>query len=164
MGPGCATLADPGWTADCGAAHAKGGDLVWMIETGPGGAGLRAGVWAHTSGATWREILAVADDDGARFSHIKARVADISGDGFEEIAFGFGVVGTQQLLLVDIVDGSKAVVAHRDLPHGTARVATGQLDGWAGRDTTSGPEWAHEVIRYQSAAWRIVSSTIVAQL
>jgi hypothetical protein len=162
MGPGCATLAEPGWMADCGAAHAAGGDLVWMIETGPGGAGLRASVWAHDSGPTWREVLTAADLDGGRYDHMKARVADISGDGFDDIAFGFGVIGTQQLLQVDVVDGSKSVVAHRDLAHGAARVANGQLDGWSGRDTASGPQWVHEVIRYQSGAWRIVSSTVVA--
>ncbi|MCU1461059.1 MAG: hypothetical protein JWO37_1134 [Acidimicrobiales bacterium] len=163
MGPGCATLAEPGWTADCGAAHAVGGDLVWMIETGPGGADLRASVWAHDSGPTWREVLTAAGPNGGRYDHMKARVADISGDGFDDIAFGFGVVGTQQLLQVDVVDGSKSVVAHRDLAHGAARVANGQLDGWSGRDTASGPQWVHEVIRYQSGAWRIVSSTVVTQ-
>ena len=103
------------------------------------------------------------DDDGSRFGHITARVADVSGDGFEEIAFGFGVVGTQHLLAVDVVDGSDAVVAHRDFPQGSARVATGQLDGWADRAAVSGSQWVHEVIRYQSGAWRLTSSTVVSQ-
>jgi hypothetical protein len=161
MGPGCTTLAEPGWTADCGSAHAKGGDLIWLIESGPGGAGLRASVWTHATGATWRQALAVADDDGGRFGHINARVADISGDGFDEIAFGFGVVGTQHLLQVDVVDGSKKVVAHRDFVEGAARVATGQLDGWSGRESSAGPQWVHEVIRFQSGSWRVVSSTVV---
>jgi len=163
MGPGCATLADPGSTSECGVAHAKGGDLVWAIETGPGGPGWRSGVWAHVGGATWREVLAVADDDGGRFGHIKARVAYISGDGFDEIAFGFGVVGTQHLLQVDIVDGSRKVVAHRDFAEGAARVTTGQLDGWSGRESGGSPQWVHEVIRYQSGAWRLTSSTSVAK-
>jgi hypothetical protein len=162
IGPGCTTLTDPGWTADCGVAHAKGGDLVWLIETGQSATGWRAAVWAHTTGSSWREVLAVIDDDGSRFSHVKARIADLNGDGFDEIAFGFGVVGTQQLLKVDVVDGSKTVVAHREFPHGSARVTAGQLDGWAGRDTASGHQWQHEVIRYSGGAWRVVSSTVVS--
>jgi hypothetical protein len=161
MGPGCATLAEPGWTPDCGVAHARGGDLIWLIESGPGGAGLRASVWTHDIGVTWRQVLAVADDDGGRFGHMKARVADVSGDGFDDIAFGFGVLGTQHLLQVDIVDGTRRVVAHRDFTAGAARVATGQLDGWSGRNGSAGPEWVHEVIRYQAGAWRVVSSTVV---
>jgi hypothetical protein len=163
VGPGCATLADPGWTADCGVAHAKGGDLVWLIETGPGGTGWRAAVWGHTGGSSWREVLTVTDVEGSRFGHIKARVAGVSGDGFDEIVFGFGAVGTQQLLQVDVVDGSKTVVAHRDLPNGSARVTTGQLDGWAGRDTRAGQQWVHEVIRHTGGAWRLVSSTTVTR-
>src|SRR5439155_7525041 len=137
------------------------GDLVWMIEAGASGTGLRAAVWAHASGSTWREVLAAADDDGSRFAHIKARVADLSGDGADEIAFGFGIVGTQHLLQVDVVDGTTAVVAHRDLPQGSARVATGQLDGWASRTGASGSQWVHEVIQYRAGAWRLTSSTVV---
>ena len=56
MGPGCATLAEPGWTPECGVAHASGGDLVWLIETGPGGSGLRASVYLGASGKLGKQL------------------------------------------------------------------------------------------------------------
>lgn len=157
IGSTCESLADPGWTATCGVAHARRGDLVWLVESGSGGAGHRASVWASDGTAAWRQALVANDDDGSRFAHVGVRVADISGDGFDELAFGFTSVGSRPTLLVDVVDGSQAVVAHRAYAQGAARVTTGQLDGWFARDGG----WLHEVVRYAGDAWRVVSSTAV---
>jgi len=160
---GCQSLADPGWTVDCGTAHAARGDLVWLIENQPDGAS-RAYVFRRGSGNEWVSALTATDDDHSRFGRVRARVADVSGDGADEIEFGFLEQGSGAILGVDLVDGSQTVVVHRDLDQGRARVATGELDVWSGHGAPGDPAccpsaFDHGVIRFTGGAWRLVSVT-----
>ncbi|MDQ1374958.1 MAG: hypothetical protein QOJ09_2296, partial [Actinomycetota bacterium] len=135
MSPGqdCHALADDGWQATCGTAAAKGGQLVWLTETqqAPSGrTGHRALVLRRTASPQWDVVLEARDDNGVRFSDIRARVEDVSGDGSVEIAFGFRLTTGDGALALDLVEGPGNVVVHRDLPKGVARVSSGQLDTW----------------------------------
>jgi hypothetical protein len=158
-GSSCAGLADPGWDATCGTAAARGGTLTWLVETRtPTGESTqrKALVFRQRSSTQWALALSAEDTTGNRFAMIRARVADISGDGTEEIAFGFTLTGTTPILAVDVVEGPGTVVVHRDLRRGAARVSTGQLNTWrqAGSDQA-----IHDVIQFRAGAWRIVSSS-----
>ena len=62
------------------------------------------------------------------------------------------------------MDGSQQVVVHRDLDHGRARVATGELDDWTAHAAAADPAccpsaFDHGVIRHTAGAWRLVSLT-----
>jgi hypothetical protein len=157
-GNDCRTLADEDWTAACGTFTAKDASLVWLIEsmtTTSGRTARRALVLRRSAGSTWSVVLQFHDDAGVRFSSINARVADLSGDGKDEVAFGFHAGDTS--LSVDVVEGPGSVVVHRDLSRGVARVSSGQLDTWRRVDPA---RHAHETIQFRDGAWRIVASSV----
>jgi hypothetical protein len=160
VGSDCTTLADAGWTPTCGAVTAKAASLVWLLETQEtpsGRTGRRALVLRKGTGSSWSVVLQVRDDSGVRYGNITTRVSDVSGDGRDEIVFGFhSTVG--QRLVVDMVEGPGSVVVHRDLAAGVARVSSGQLDTWRRTDAS---HYAHEVIQLRDGAWRIVASASV---
>jgi hypothetical protein len=161
-GAGCEELGDNGWTVTCGTAGAKDGVLAWVIETrsiAGGGTARRALVLRRASGQQWTVVLRANDDSGSQFVGIKARVEDVSGDGASEIAFGFTRTGLSAVLAVDLVEGPGAVVVHRELPKGSARVSSGQLDTWRRVDST---RYVHEVTQHRDGAWRIVGSAVVS--
>jgi hypothetical protein len=166
MAGGCRSLADPGFTAECGVAVVAGGErLVWLVERGPSG-GMRAYVLRAVGGDRWAVVLAVLDDAGGRIARADARVLDVSGDGADEIVFGFRLHGTSEALSVDVVDGPRPVVAHRDLLHGSARVSAGQLDTWSAEfpgnePNCCPPSFRHDVIRVRAGRWTVVSSASV---
>jgi hypothetical protein len=158
-GPACPGLADPAWDSTCGTAAARGGSLAWLIETRTPTGGptqRRARVFRQSGPNQWTLVLSVEDTGGSRFSAIRARVADVSGDGTEEVAFGFTAAGSTPNLAVDLVEGPGTVVVHRDLRRGSARVSTGQLNTWR---QVSSDQAIHEVIQFRSGAWRVVSSS-----
>ena len=152
----CSSLADEGWTSvACGFASVKGGGtVVWLVETRlPGG--TRAYVFGpSSSGApgSWRGLLEARDDAGTRWKSVEARVVDLSGDKADEVVFGFRASSGDGLAM-DVVEGSAAVTAHRDLASGRSRVSPGQWDTWA---LLSSGNYQHDVIRWQDNAWRIV--------
>ena len=107
--------------------------------------------------ATADEVLEAPDDDANSFTAVKAVVADVAGDGHQEVAFGFHQQGSGGILAVDLVGADGSVVVHRDYGGGSAKAQKGQLDGWGSDSPSTGP-YTHEVIEYRSAAWRIVST------
>jgi hypothetical protein len=160
-GAGCDQLGDSGWTVTCGMVGAKGGVLAWLVETretASGGTARRALVLRRGSGQQWTVALRATDDSASQFSDVKVRAEDVSGDGASEIAFGFSRTGSSNVLSVDLVEGPGAVVVHRDLPKGVARVSSGQLDTWRRADSTHD---VHEVIQFRNGAWHVVASAVV---
>ena len=160
-GNDCTTLADDEWTATCGTVNAKDASLVWLIETTTtpsGGPGRRALVRRKSIGNSWTVVQEVRDDNGVRFSNVTARVADLSGDGKDEVAFGFHLTAGDGVLSLDVVEGPGAVVVHRELTRGVARVSSGQLDTWRRSDST---RYVHDVIQFRNGAWRIVATATV---
>jgi hypothetical protein len=154
----CAALADPGWDTTCGTAAARGATLAWLIESraASGTTQHRALVFRQTAATRWNLVLQAEDTAGSRFGAIRARVADVSGDGAEEIAFGFTSGSATPSLAVDLVEGPGSVVVHRDLRRGAARVSTGQMNTWR---QGSADQMIHDVIQFRSGAWRIVASS-----
>lgn len=166
-GSDCSTLATAASAGvACGEAHAKGGvTLVWLVEGSSAGVHRRhAYVFAPAPGSAasgasgasgaWKSVLEAVDPDGSGWQSVQAVVVDLSGDGADDIAFGFRSVGSG-LLAVDVVEGPGAVTAHRDLAHGAARVSPGQWDTWAASGAPDG-QYDHDVIRWQDNAWRLV--------
>jgi len=162
-GTDCTTLAAAhAQGVACGVAHAKGGPLVWLVEGSAAGAHARH-VYVFAPGATsttWKSVLEAVDFDGSKWQAAAAAVAQLTGDGTEDIAFGFRAA-TGGSLAVDVVAGPGTVTAHRDLPDGAARVSSGQWDTWATSATAAGQD-DHDVIRWDGAAWRVVLRSQVA--
>lgn len=162
-GAACQGLADPNASeVRCELFRAKGGDLIWLTQStreGVLGSGRGRSVYVfERSGSTsWRAVLEKVDIGGSQFKSIDVRVADVSGDGSQDAAFGFRS-SSSGLLAVDVVEGPGTVTAHRDAASGSARVSTGQLDVWS----RSGASTIHEVIRVVSGSYRVVSSQPVA--
>jgi hypothetical protein len=156
----CAGLADAGWESTCGTVAAKGATLAWLIESRDGSGGTtqrKALVYRQRSSTQWALVLAAEDTAGTRFSAIRTRIEDVSGDGPAEIAFGFSSGGSSPSLAVDLVEGPGSVVVHRDLRRGSARVSSGQLNTWR---QVSSTQAVHDVIQFRTGAWRIVSSSV----
>lgn len=146
---GCHSANDPGWRIEeCGALRSGGTVLLWLVEKR--GAGTRTLVLREQTAGRWAVVLAAKDDSGSAFSSVGVRGEDVSGDGQPELVFGFHRRGGQRVLAVDVVDASPAVVVHRELAQGTARVAKGRLDTWA----AAGDGFDHVVIRFSDGAWR----------
>jgi hypothetical protein len=146
---GCYSAAGEGWKVqECGALRTSGTVLLWLVETK--GKGIRALVLKEQADGRWAVVLSAADVDGTAVSRIGVRGADVSGDGQPELTFGFHRRDPAATLAVDVVDASPAVVVHRDLAGGSARVAPGELTTWAaaadGVDQVS--------IRWTAGAWR----------
>lgn len=157
-GEDCRSLADEGWTATCGFASVKGGGaLVWMVEEQA--VARRAVVWSAAGGSgNWKVVLEARDETGAKWSAVTVRALDVSGDGTDEIVFGYRAASGGALAL-DLVEGPAQVAVHRDLLAGVARVSPGQLDTWASSSPGSAQ---HDVIRWQDGAWRLVVRSTVA--
>lgn len=154
-GDSCESLGDEGWTVSgCGFAAVKGGGrVVWLVE-----ARLTSGTRVYVfgpSGTAWKALLEARDDAGTRWKSVEARVVDLSGDKAEDVVVGFRAASGDGLAM-DVVEGSAAVTAHRDLAAGRSRVSPGQWDTWA---SLSGGRYQHDVIRWQDDAWRIVLRT-----
>ena len=155
----CRSLADEGWSATCGLVTAKDAQLVWLVETkdAPGGrTARRALVLRRAAASAWSVMLEARDDSGLRYDAINVRTIDLSGDGRDEVAFGFRE--SDRTLQVDVVEGPGTVVVHRGLSRGAARVSTGQLDVWRRVDAS---RYVHELIQVRDGAWRIVASSTV---
>jgi len=167
-GGGCTTLAQAGYRAECGDVSDGGDDFVWMIEERLTNGGLRAAVMVRTGPSTYRSVLEALDDGPAgpvRFAAISVAVADVSGDGTPEIAFGFRSQGSGAILDLDLVDAPGRVVVHRTLDKGRGSADEGRLDDWAAEfgpnDAACCPSrFRHAVVRFADDAWRIVESRL----
>lgn len=149
----CRSLAEDGWTArSCDRVAARGADLVWLIQER--GNRLRALVLRPSTAGTWVVIL--ASPDGTRWQGIRVAVADVSGDGPPEIAFGFSRADSGQLD-IDLVEGPGRVVVHAAVTDGVARVRPLQFETW--EPVSSDPAtYDHSVIRFDGGAYRRIET------
>jgi hypothetical protein len=156
----CPALADPGFTARCGIARTKDGSLIWLIQTRTGGRGFRAQV-LRPAGTELEVALEVVDEDRSRFDDIRASVADVSGDGSDDVSMSFYRKGSRQILSLDLVQSPGVVALHRDYIQGSARATAGQLEGWeAVRDGGAGGALlSHETITFRDGVWRKTATT-----
>ncbi len=156
----CSAVSDgPSWSTSCGVAHSSGGDLMWVIESTPGPVGTAWHVYAlrHLQGYQWVVTVAVADNTGQRqWTAVHAAAIDVTGDGNQDLVFGFHYPPPASSLVVDVVSGSGRVNLHQWFVEGAVQLAPGQLDAWGAGP--GGVGYGHEVLRYLSGAWRIVSS------
>ena len=155
-GNDCASLAEAGWTAECGTFTGKGGvEMAWLVEQRA--PAFRVYVLRRVQGKQWNVVLEARDDDGSRFADVNVRVVDVSGDNAAEAVFGFRGLGTTAVLSVDVVEGPGKVVVHRDSRQGSARLSPGQVDLWE----AAGAQYDHLTIRFTDNAWRIVANVKV---
>jgi hypothetical protein len=156
-GQPCTVLGDPTVALRCGVA----GDLVWSVESRPPGTGrgVRATVFRQRGDGTVERILQANDLDGQRFGDVRTSVADVSGDGTDDVVFAFYRLGSGEVLSVDLVESPGRVTVHRDYPYGSARASRGQLDGWAdlGKLTPATSLLGHETIRFTGDAWHVAT-------
>ena len=120
-------------------------------------------------GEAWRPILEAGDVGDQRFQSIKARQADLTGDGRAEVVFGFRARGSGGILQVDVVSSDGDVVLHRDLDKGEATVDGNALATWEARFLPEDPNccpsgYVHTVIRFEGGHWREVKREDVAAL
>ncbi|MGH9268565.1 MAG: hypothetical protein ACRD0D_10360, partial [Acidimicrobiales bacterium] len=155
---GCRSLVDEGWTVgDCGTARAAGADLVWLVQSrSPGGRQIV--VLRVATGSDWVPVL-IASDDGSGLGDVRARVADVSGDGAEDIVFGFRSRAATPVLTLHVVEGPGRVVVHQRLVRGSARVVGGALETW--QPAPDGAQFEQAAIRFTGGAWRRVVSRLV---
>jgi hypothetical protein len=167
---GCASLADPGWGGvECGTAQASGAALTWLIESRPpaaGAMGTRAYVFRMGAGGYQQVVLQALDDNGQRFTSVKARVESVE-SGAADIVFGFRNQGSAEVLSVDLVRGAGVVAVHQDLYRGVARASAGQLDTWsavlaAGDSNCCPASYQHDTIRFVNGVWELAGAETVS--
>ena len=147
---GCTSATADGWAIeDCGALRTNGTVLLWLVETK--GKASRALVLKEQTSGVWSIVLSAADVDGRSFARIGVRGEDVSGDGQPELVFGFHRKDAASTLAMDVVDATPAVVAHRDLPKGSVRLAAGEITTWA---AAADGGYDQVAIRYAGGAWR----------
>ena len=158
----CADLAQPGFTARCGPARTAAGELLWLVERRSPGLGHRVEV-LRVRGAEAEVLLEAVDDEGTRFDDVRVVVADVTGDGSEELGVAFYRSGPEQVLALDLVDPSGMVVMHREYVQGSARLVPGRLEAWeAVRDARTGATvLVQETIEARDGGWHraVVATT-----
>jgi hypothetical protein len=149
----CQALVDKGFSGTCGVV----GSLAYLVERSLATNGWRAYVFSvDTQKNTATVVLQSLDDAGADYTQVKVVAADVVGDGSRLIGFGFHLAGNTQTLAVDMVDGTGAVVMHRDLAHGSAWMSVGSFDDWVLGSGDAAGGYTHTVIHYTGGAWRVV--------
>jgi hypothetical protein len=171
---GCQVLLDTG-TGDCAVVQTAHGALVVTVEPGPYPDDVLASrpwtvrVYRPVPGDDEQFQVALetpvgADGAGPSYANVTAEVADITGDGADELLLGYRSEGTGQILDVDIVDtardGSARVVAHDELYKGTVVVHTGRLVTYAPvykkSDANCCPTWIQRsTVRFRDGAFEV---------
>jgi hypothetical protein len=175
----CAAWYDAGWSGDdCGLAApapaTPSNSLGWAVEhqanASTGLNAWRAFVMTSGDDGQWR-IRLVAGDAGGHWSGVKVVSRDLSGSGRPDLVFGYRLLGTSSFLQYDVVDrepgGAPAVVAHRELSHGSATVGSGGLVDYAaeypgGEPNCCPPYFTMTVLKWSSGAFHVESSSHVA--
>jgi len=115
----------------------------------------------------WQVALQTAVDAsgaGPLYANVTAEVADITGDGDDELLLGYRSEGTGQILDVDVVDttrdGTPRVLAHDQLYKGTAVVRPGRLvtyePVYRRADANCCPTWIERsTVRFRDGALRV---------
>ncbi len=156
----CPALADPGFTARCGAARSPTGDLLWLVQTRAEGRGFLVEV-LKMEGGDGHVVLEAVDEGGTRLDRVGVAVADVSGDGSEEITFAFYRRNKAQVLSLDLVQSPGTVALHRDYVQGSARASSGLLEAWeAIQDRATGKAIiVRETIQFRDGTWGRTSLT-----
>lgn len=173
---GCQVLLDAG-TGDCAVVQTANGAMVVTVEPGPYPDDVLVSrpwtvrVYRPVPGDDEQFQVALetpVGDDGAgpSYANVTAKVADVTGDGHDELLLGYRSEGTGQILDVDIVDtakdGAPQVVAHDQLYKGTVVVHTGRLVTYAPvykkSDANCCPTWSQRsTVRYRDGAFHVTA-------
>ena len=145
---------------DCTVVRTAHGDLVVTVEPGAKTQdSLVTRPWTvrvyRRSSAIpdgWEVVLATqpeGNDPGPLYAQVTAKVADVTGDGHDEVVVGYRSEGTGQILDFDVVrtdpDGTPRVLAHDQVYKGNVRTRGGRLVTYAPvyrrTDANCCPEW-----------------------
>jgi hypothetical protein len=175
---GCQVLLDAG-IGDCAVVNTAHGALVVTVESGPYQDDvLVSRPWTvrvyrpvDADAEQWQVALETAIDAsgaGPLYANVTAEVADITGDGDDELLLGYRSEGTGQILDVDVVDtardGTPRVLAHDQLYKGTAIVRQGRLvtyePVYREADANCCPTWIERsTVRFREGALRVVAGS-----
>jgi hypothetical protein len=175
-GPGCQIWVDPGWTlGDCNLVPVNGTAnssqavaYVTQQKTGPGGVQWRIFLMTSTDNdAYWHTKYYYSDDLGGAFTKISVKAVDTTGGGLPDLAVGFrhnktsgaGTVLDYDILMRASATAPLQVVAHRQIADGSVVFGPGITD----YDSAPGPQFTKSVIRFVSGAFKINSTSQVAQ-
>jgi hypothetical protein len=170
---GCQVLLDSG-DGDCAVVRTATGDLVVTVEAGPKiDEVLAERPWTVR---VYRPSTAIPDgwevalsthgdgtDPGPLYAQVTAKVADVTGDGHDELIVGYRRDGTGQILDYDVVgadaDGSPRVLAHDEVYKGNVRTRHGRLTTYEPvyrrNDANCCPTWIQrDDIVYRDGAFR----------
>jgi hypothetical protein len=138
---GCQTLLDSG-KGDCAVVKTATGDLIVTVEAGPKiQPELATRPWVVR---VYRPTTAMPDgwevalsthgdgtDPGPLYAGVTAKVADVTGDGHDEIVVGYRAEGTGEILDFDVVGadaaGAPQLLAHDTVYKGNVRTRNGHL-------------------------------------
>jgi len=171
---GCHVLLDSG-EGDCTVVRTAHGDLVVTVESGPAmNDPLVTRPWTvrvyRPSNAIpdgWEVALAAqphGTDPGPLYAQVSAKVADVTGDGHDELVLGYRSEGTGQILDFDIVgtdlNGTPRVLAHDQIYKGTVVTRGGKLVTYAPdyrrMDPNCCPTWIErDNITFRDGAFRV---------
>lgn len=153
----CRALATPTWTVDdCGTVTSAAGPLTWLVESKA--KGRRVTLLKPAGVGQWAPHLVASDDPGARWTDIRARVAEGPGGTNDQIlGVGFRSRSTSALA-VDLIHGGQ-VAGHVELAKGSARISRSQLDTWSSQADGT---YAHQTVRWHAQAWRILNTEQVS--
>jgi hypothetical protein len=168
---GCQVLLETG-QGDCAVVRAAGGDLVFTVEAlAPADETLverpwRVRVYRQADGAPdqWDVALENPDPQQRTFANVRAQVADVSGDGYEDLVVGYRAAGTGGFLDVDVITGSASgpkVAGHTRLAKGTADVRRDRIVDYSAvyrrTDGTCCPTWIQRrVVQGHDGGLRVV--------
>lgn len=171
---GCHVLLDSG-EGDCTVVQTAHGDLVVTVEPGPAiDDALVSRPWTvrvyRPSSAIpdgWEVALATrpeGNDPGPLYAQVTAKVADVTGDGHDEVVLGYRSEGTGQILDFDVVgtdpDGTPRVLAHDQVYKGNVRTRGGKLVTYAPvyrrSDANCCPTWIErDDITFRAGAFHV---------
>jgi hypothetical protein len=170
---GCQVLLDTG-DGDCAVVKAKGRTLVFTIEPlTPQDPALIERPWAVRVYAQSTDVgngvdlvLENPEQQQRTLANVEAKVEDVTGDGKDEIVFGYRSAGTGGFLEFDVVlpdDELGAVVAaHERLAKGTVVVKPGKIVTYDAiydaNDATCCPTFIERsVIKYKKGKFRVAA-------
>jgi hypothetical protein len=171
---GCQALLDAG-AGDCAVVQTAHGQLVFTVEKGaPIDDVLVSRPWiirvyrpSPTVPDGWDLALSTTPqgtDPGPLYANVTAKVADVTGDGGDELVLGYRSEGTGQILDFDVVgtaaDGTPTVLAHDQLYKGTVVVGDGHLvtyePVYRRTDANCCPTWiVRSTVRYHGGEFEV---------
>jgi hypothetical protein len=171
---GCQVLLDTG-NGDCSFVQTAHGQIGFTVEPYPYPDKVLVSrpwvvrVYRVPKGDTGTVDLALSTrpdgtDPGPLYANVTAKVADVTGDGKDELLIGYRSEGTGQILDVDIVgtkpDGAPTVLAHETLYKGSVDLSGSSLvqyvPVYAKGEANCCPRWIErDVVRFHDGVFRI---------